>query len=683
MQIISSVIFLKNARLCGHFFLVRNMKLANGFRIGDIYSVIFLSLILAVVVLVYYPGLKGGFIFDDYPNLEDLGLYGGVVDFETFKSFVLNGFSGPLGRPISMASFLLDDNTWPTNPEWFKATNLKIHLLSGLVLSWATLNLLRLYKLGQNEASLIWIALLSGAIWMLHPYHVSTTLYVVQRMAQLAALFVFAGIAGYLHGRLLLARGHLRPAYIWMSCSLVFGTLLAVFSKENGILLPALVLTIEFCLPKSNSYLLVWWKSIFLWFPAVIVMAILIKAVNFSADAWPNRIYTQSERLLTEARILWEYLYHLYVPRIEGRGLFQDGYQFSRSLISPPITLVAWMGLVTLVVAIIKLRNRLPFLSLALLFFLASHLIESTLLNLELYFEHRNYMASAFLFLPIAILLVSLSQKNKIWISVFGATLLLTTLALLTWERSKLWSNTDKLQLYWAASTLESPRAQNKIGISLLESGNNDGAIAHMQSAIKTHPQSSFLNVGALLMKVYIKTAKPEDFAISAEKISGQPYDTQAVVGIRRVTDASIDVKSRQYLEGTLLLLKGAESNSGFMRVNVFARLVPYLRGRLYLALTEYDLAYEEFSKAIPLYAETDASLAMVAEMASAHRPVEALLLLKQAEAFFDKQPDSSLRRSRGLYESEFLRLSLILNDDISALGFSLVDKSLGQKQVE
>ena len=338
------------------------------------------------------------------------------------------------------------------------------------------------------------------------------------------------------------------------------------------------------------------------------------------------------------------------------------------------------MGLVTLVVAIIKLRNRLPFLSLALLFFLISHLIESTWLNLELYFEHRNYMASAFLFLPIAILVVSLSQKNKVWLSVFGATLLLTTLSLLTWERSKLWSNTDRLQLYWAASTLESPRAQNKIGISLLESGNSAGAISHMQSAIKTHPQSSFLNVGALLMKVYIKAAEPVDFAISAEKISEQPFDTQAIVGIRRLVDASIEMKSHPYIEGSLLLLDGAESNSGFMRVNVFARLVPYLRGRLYLALGKYDLAYQEFSKAIPLYAETDASLAMVAEMASAHRPVEALLLLKQAEAFFDEQPNSSLRRSKELYESEFLRLSLILKDDISALGFSVVDKSLDQK---
>jgi len=106
------------------------------------------SVLIALAALCFFcylPGLHGGFLFDDYPNLKDLGIYGGVTDWETFKSFVLNGFSGPTGRPIALASFLLDDNTWPSYAPWFKTTNLLIHELCGLLLCWSILLLLRLY----------------------------------------------------------------------------------------------------------------------------------------------------------------------------------------------------------------------------------------------------------------------------------------------------------------------------------------------------------------------------------------------------------------------------------------------------------------------------------------------------------------------------------------------------------
>src|SRR5690606_6940387 len=133
-------------------------------------------------------GLRGGFFFDDYLNLDAMGDYGGVTDWETFRAFVFSGWSGPTGRPISLASFLLNDNSWPSYAPWFKKTNLLIHVLCGLLLCWASLLLLRNFK-SVPERQAQWIAVLACAFWLLHPYMVSTTLYVVQRMAQLATLF--------------------------------------------------------------------------------------------------------------------------------------------------------------------------------------------------------------------------------------------------------------------------------------------------------------------------------------------------------------------------------------------------------------------------------------------------------------------------------------------------------------
>ena len=47
----------------------------------------------------------------------------------------------------------------------------------------------------------LWPLALASCLWLLHALHVSTVLYTVQRMAQLSALFVFAGLLVYSYGR--------------------------------------------------------------------------------------------------------------------------------------------------------------------------------------------------------------------------------------------------------------------------------------------------------------------------------------------------------------------------------------------------------------------------------------------------------------------------------------------------
>jgi tetratricopeptide (TPR) repeat protein len=49
----------------------------------------------------------------------------------------------------------------------------------------------------------------------------------------------------------------------------------------------------------------------------------------------------------------------------------------------------------------LQMRKR-PFFSFAILFFFLNHLVESSFFGLELVFEHRNYLPSLFLFVPVA-----------------------------------------------------------------------------------------------------------------------------------------------------------------------------------------------------------------------------------------------------------------------------------------
>ena len=228
--------------------------------------------VMAIAVLAYLPGLAGPFLFDDFGSITPLGSHGGVTDWYSFKAFVFGGNAGPTGRPISLLTFLIDANNWPADAWPFKRTNLVIHLLNGLVLGVLVRSILRILDFNENEVR--WIALVSSALWILHPFLVSTTLYVVQRMAQLSTLFMFTGLAFYLYGRSFLAENP-KKAYTGMSLAIGGFTLLAMLSKENGILLPLLVGVIEITVVASQRHRLPGlnrlWAAAFIVLPAVVV----------------------------------------------------------------------------------------------------------------------------------------------------------------------------------------------------------------------------------------------------------------------------------------------------------------------------------------------------------------------------------------------------------------------------
>jgi hypothetical protein len=198
--------------------------------------------VLFLTALIYWPGLAGSFLFDDYPNLEKLGTRGPIESFELLRQYVTSGFSGPTGRPLSLLSFLIDANNWPTDPWPFKRTNVVIHLIVGVVLFATTHKLF--VSIGRSARDASWIALLATSLWLVNPFLVSTTLYAVQRMTQLAALFALGGIWFYLRGRELLAIDP-RRGYATLCIGLPVFTLLAMLSKENGALLPLLVLVLH------------------------------------------------------------------------------------------------------------------------------------------------------------------------------------------------------------------------------------------------------------------------------------------------------------------------------------------------------------------------------------------------------------------------------------------------------
>ncbi len=350
--------------------------------------------LLGITAAIYWPGLAGALLFDDYVSIKPLLEKGSLP--ADWKAFVLSS-TGPLGRPVSMLTFLANLHWFGGNLFAWKATNLFLHCGIGCVFYGVSKLLLPLC-LPADRTQVTRLAFLTATIWLLHPLHPSTVLYTVQRMTQLSAFFMAAGVLCYLNGRSRPEDSRTARGLIW--CSYLVFLPLAALSKEIGLLLPAFLAILEASVlrdvgPPTLRKQAIGLLILFLAIP--FAAAFLYYATHFETalqQSYLNRGFTMSERLLTESRVLVQYLGQIFIPSRQRLGFFHDDTVLSTSLLSPPTTLLSIIVLSGLLLSALTLRRRAPIVTCGILWFFVGHSMESSIMPLELMFEHRNYFPS-------------------------------------------------------------------------------------------------------------------------------------------------------------------------------------------------------------------------------------------------------------------------------------------------
>ena len=624
-----------------------------------------LLLLLVVTAACYWPGLSGSFLLDDFNTIERLGDFGGVRDWETFRLYVLGGGTGPLGRPLSLLSFVANATVWGADPWAFKFTNLMLHLLNGGLLFGFCHRLMQLRGWAVEKAA--WFALLVTGIWLLHPLNVSTTLYVVQRMTQLSTLFVLLGMNVYLHGRMLLT-SHPRRGYAWISAALLLCGVLAVLSKENGALLPVYLLLMEFTVLAGVGVAPVRsWRLSMLWLPLVLLVSILVWAFisGWLRVHYDGRPFTLGQRLLTEARVLWDYLYQWLIPRAHGRGLYAEDYPLSTGLWQPWTTLPALLGWVGLLGVAILGHRRWPLLAFAIGMFLSGHLLESTVIPLEIYFEHRNYLPAMFLAMPLASWLVqvriSLPFKAVLW------ACLLAIPALMLAQRAWLWGDEARLNLRWAQDNPGSQRAQRVMALILERQGRAEQALDWLIRSEAALPDNIAIHIHELGLRC---------------KLGGDPQ-----LGLRQLNTllrtVAYDFRTYAAIHSLLGLLEGngckglgpaaaqgiidaMDANPNAHRLPGAMRQITFFQGELYARQGQADAALKYFLESQAIRPDADAGLLEVAILASAGMYRQALEMLARVRAIVDEH-SSGVRDLGNLdYHKEITRLERMIRDDLA-----------------
>jgi tetratricopeptide (TPR) repeat protein len=365
----------------------------------------FVALFL-LLLIIYANSLSGAWQFDDISNiLSNPSVHLSSLDGESVQQTFYGLDRGRISRPVAYLSFGLNHYLGGLDPLGYHVVNLVIHYLAAIFLFlfvYKTLILPRVWETyGPNAYP---IALLSATLWAINPVQVSAVTYIVQRMASMAGLFYILSMYLYLLGRTSEVRG--RKILFFSLCAL--SAALAIGTKENAVMIPVSIYLYDLILIQDVSRkILVKHLKYFILPAAILVSLWLFFSLNILSivDGYAGRPFTLTERLLTEPRVILFYISLLLYPTY-SRLMLNHDVELSTSFLDPWTTLPAILAIAVCIGWAVWVARKNPLPAYCILFFFLNHFIEGSFIPLELIYEHRNYIPSMLLFLPVAIFIV-------------------------------------------------------------------------------------------------------------------------------------------------------------------------------------------------------------------------------------------------------------------------------------
>jgi protein O-mannosyl-transferase len=368
-------------------------------------------------------------------------------------------------RPISNISIAVNWYFGKYDVFGYHTFNLAVHIIAAYFLFLTILLLFNTPNIaGRHNGNKYFIAILAACLWAINPIQTQAVTYIVQRMAAMAAMFYIIGIFCFLNARLSVFK---KKRFLWF-LGVLISFLLSIGSKENAIMLPVSLLLVEIIFFKDLSNPKVRNKTILFGLCVVIfvfVLGICLFLSNGFFDSilrgYDNRTFSFFERILTQPRIVTFYLSQIFYPISDRLSLDHD-IVISTGLFSPWTTLPSLVFIIILICIAFWQIRKMPFLSFSILFFFVNHIIESSVIALELIFEHRNYLPSMFLFLPVAALLkwcidyyMEKRRAKTMGVLVVSFTVvLIILLGFGTYIRNMAWSNE---KILWEDTMTKAP----------------------------------------------------------------------------------------------------------------------------------------------------------------------------------------------------------------------------------
>ncbi|MBU1054756.1 MAG: tetratricopeptide repeat protein [Proteobacteria bacterium] len=601
--------------------------------------------LLVINTIVYSNTLHSPFVFDDKDNIVNNSFI--RLNELSFQNLSDAAFKSNLPtRPVANISFALNYYLGGYQVWGYHLVNISIHLMTAIVLFYLfritiilsaredpiecmksnTDSVLtkqqvsnHIYNPGQTgSVSINWVPFMASLLWMVHPVHTQAVTYIVQRMTSLAAMFFILSVFFYAKGRI--AQINKKDCRLFFAGCLISG-LLAMGSKEIAAMLPVFILLYEWYFFQNLSF--AWLRRNIVIFIIVILFIGLLSFIYLGENPihrilsfYAKRDFTMTQRIYTQFRVVIFYVGLLIYPHPSRLSLEHD-FPISSSLLDPISTLLS-MGLIMSVLLLsIKYAKKEKILSFGIFWFIGNLLIESSVIGLEIIFEHRLYLSSMFISLAVVYLIFRAMKSGRL------AYIFLVSVVLIfsVWshQRNNVWKDAIT---FWQDSTSKSPnksRPHNNLGIALAEKGQPFEAITQYQMALAINPNyvSARMNLGYEL------------FSLGKAN--------EAIAHYKKVLSIKPDHFYAHFYLGRALILLGkyeeaAEHYSKALASNPKSADVYNNMGNLFLIRGDFKKAAEYYQKAIQLDSQhTKAFNGLGSVLTKIGKFDEAAILFKEA----------------------------------------------------
>jgi tetratricopeptide (TPR) repeat protein len=483
----------------------------------DKFRLIAISVLVVVTALVYSNTLEAPFYFDDFPNIvRNRDVHLTHLSFEAMGN-LLSGLEGFSKRPVAHASFALNYYFHQLDVTGYRVINLVIHVLAAIFLYLFIEITLKHFVFapsvcfntpsGHSESvasrasqfvgsfqAVQWcnpsvIAFIGTLLWLVHPVQVQSVTYVVQRMNSMSAMFYLLSLLLYVKARL--------TGFAWRRWIYSGGSVLAwsaaMGSKEIAITLPLFIIIYEWYFFQDLR--VEWLRRFWPYLLAGIGILIGLGFFYFGNNPWTAIMsgydkwdFTVTERVLTEFRVVVYYISLLVFPHPSRLNVNYD-FVISHSLFQPVTTLFSLLCIASLLVLSVCLARKHRLFSFSILWFLGNLILESSVIPLDIAFEHRLYLPSMMLPMMVVFYLSSRLQKQRIVVPALSVIAVL--MCLWTFQRNAVWADPAAFSQDSVEKSPESPRSHNWLGLSLAKEGEYGKAIAHYKKALRIDPDSA------------------------------------------------------------------------------------------------------------------------------------------------------------------------------------------------
>jgi protein O-mannosyl-transferase len=497
---------------------------------------------VAVLIFVLYSQiLRSPFLFDDLPNIKE-NPYIRITSLSP-QALINSGFkSFSSARPVSNISFALNYFFNGYNTPGYHIVNIIIHLLTGLFLFFLLKDTLHITKtkslstLVSDNDNVSLLAFATVLVWLVHPLQTQSVTYIVQRMNSMAAMFYVLSMLCYVRGRLAKVK-----TYRWILLgSCIISGVLAVGSKEIAATLPFLIIVYEWYFLSNLN--MTWLRknllniSVGIFISLVLIFLFLgMNPINKIMNGYIITKFTLPQRVLTEFRIMIMYLGLILFPYPGKLNLDYD-FPLSYSLINPPTTLLSLFIILGLFVFSIYIAKRDRIVSFTILWFFGNLAIESTVIPLELVYEHRTYLPSMFVIL-LAVILLNTYLKPR-WARIILLCSVIGIFSVWTYQRNHVWENDYTL---WQDCVNKSPnkaRTHSNFAMTLIFKGKLDEAIVHFSKAVELSPDVPIVHIN--LGHAYMQKGIIDEAIVQfKEAIKANPFFAESYQNLAQAMEKS------------------------------------------------------------------------------------------------------------------------------------------------